>query len=242
MPNWPASNQALNPFVLVQVANCTKLDAEIDSSNLHWLSDSELARYQAMTSAPRKNQFLSGHYLLRKMASRGFGNQPHDWTYYQDAENLRRLKCSTNSRQQLFVSISHSGVWIVAAISDAPIGIDIETFSRQRDFIAIANHVFSAAEISFLESCNAEALKQNFYLHWTLKESVAKQYGVGLKFEISRIQSPILVSEGEQANMQSWQCPDYVIALASKASSKVETHGVCESAKHQRWKNISSGK
>ena len=240
MLNWPANNQGSNQFAVIEVVNSGELAAEFDSRNLHWLSDSELARYQAMTSVPRKNQFLSGHYLIRKMASRGFGNQPHDWTYYQDAENLRRLKCSDDSPQALFVSISHSADWIVAAISDAPIGIDIETFSRQRDFIAIANHVFSAVEVSFLKSCNAEALRQNFYLHWTLKESVAKQYGAGLKFEISRIQSPILVSEGEQGNLQSWQCPDYVIALASDVSTKVVTHGVCESAKHQCWKNIAS--
>jgi len=242
MPNWPANNQVLNQFARVQVANTAELDAEFDSGDLHWLSDSELARYQAITSVPRKIQYLSGHYLLRKMASRVFGNKSHDWTYYQDAKNLRRLKCSNDSRQELFVSISHSGVWIVAAISDAPIGIDIETFSKQRDFIAIANHVFSAAEISFLESCNSKALKKNFYLHWTLKESVAKQYGAGLKFEISRNQSPVLASESEQANIQSWHCPDYVIALASEVSSKVETLGVCENAKHQRWKNVSSGK
>ena len=194
MLNWPANNQGSNQFAIVQVVNSGELAIEFDSRNLHWLTDSERARYQAMTSAPRKNQFLSGHYLLRKMASRGFGNQLHDWNYYQDAENLRRLKCSDDSAPALFVSISHSADWIVAAISDAPICIDIETFSRQRDFIAIANHVFSAAEISFLESCNAEALKQNFYLHWTLKESVAKQYAAGLKFEISRIQTPIGVS------------------------------------------------
>jgi phosphopantetheine--protein transferase-like protein len=175
------------------------------------------------------------------MASRVFNNLPHDWTYYQDAENRRRLKCAADSPQELFVSISHSGDWIAAAISDAPIGIDIETFSKQRDFIAIATHVFSAAEICFLKSCDAEELKQNFYLHWTLKESVAKQDGAGLKFEMSRIQSPVLVSEGEQASIQSWQCPDYVVALASEVPVKVEIHGLCDNAKHQRWKNIPSG-
>lgn len=239
MPNWLANNQALNQLAAVQVVNSSELSLEFDSSNLHWLTDSELARYQGITLPRRKDQFLAGHYLIRKMASRVSENLPHDWAYYQDAENQRRLKCTTDSRQELFVSISHSDDWITAAISDSPIGIDIETFSKQRDFIAIARHVFSAAEISFLKSCNAEELKRNFYLHWTLKESAAKQYGVGLKFEISRAQSSVLVSEDEQASIQSWQCPDYVIALASVVPSKVEIHGLCGNAKHQRWKNIS---
>ncbi len=240
MPHWPANNQGLNQLALVQIANTGELNAEFDSSNLYWLSDGELARYESITSSNRKLQFLSGHYLIRRMASRVFHNLPHDWTYYQDAENLRRLKCNADSRQEVFVSISHSGDYISAAISSAPIGIDIETFSKQRDFIAIASHVFSAAEISFLKSCNAEDLKRNFYLHWTLKESAAKQYGVGLKFEVSRAQSPVLVSEGEHANVQSWQCPDYVIALASEVAMNIETQGLPDNARHQSWKNISS--
>jgi len=240
MQNWPANKQPLKQLAVVQVANSRELNPEFDSSNLDWLSDSELARYPIITSSHRKSQFLAGHYLVRKMASRVFNNPLSDWTYYQDADHMRRLKCNKASQSELYVSISHSGDWIVAAISHAPIGIDIETFSKQRDFIAIARHVFSAAEISYLHSCRSEELKQNFYLYWTLKESAAKQYGVGLKFEISRSQSPLLVSGLEQAHMQTWQCQDYVIALASEVSTQVETHGLYENVKHQAWKNIPS--
>ena len=240
MQNWPANKQPLKQLAVVQVANSRELNTEFDSINLDWLSDGELARYQNITSLLRKSQFLAGHYLVRKMASRAFNNPLSDWTYCQDADRMRRLRCNKDAQSELYVSISHSGNWIAAAISHAPIGIDIETFSKQRDFIAIANHVFSAAEISYLDSCRSEDLKQNFYLYWTLKESAAKQYGVGLKFEISRSQSPLLVSGLEQAHMQTWQCQHYVIALTSEVSTQVETHGLNENAKHQAWKNIPS--
>lgn len=240
MPNWPTNKHALDQIAVLQVATISKLNAELAEGNLDWLSESEQARYQAMTSPSRKSQYLAGHYLLRKLASRIYKNQPTSWTYYQDAEKLRRLKSDQTPHSDLYVSISHSGDYISAGISTTPIGIDIETFSKQRDFVAIATHVFSAAEISFLKSCDAEALKQNFYLHWTLKECAAKQYGAGLKFEISRIQSPVLVSEGSHGSMQSWQCPDYVIAMACDVSVKIEIYGLCDNAKHQRWKNIPS--
>ena len=241
MPNLPVNNHGSNKFALVQGASIRELDGDFNASNLEWLTDAELARYQSITSSSRKQQFLAGHFLVRKMASNVFKNLPHDWTYFQDAESLRRLKGNTDSLPELFVSISHSGEWIAAAISDAPIGIDIETFSKQRDFIAIAKHVFSNPEICHLKFCDDEELKQNFYLYWTLKECVAKQYGTGLKFERSRLESPVLVYEGDQASMQSWQCPDYVIALASEALLKVETQGLCDNAKHQSWKNTASG-
>ena len=240
MQNLPANNQELNQFAVVQVATVGELHAELDCASLNWLSDCELARYQSITSLNRKRQFLAGHFLIRKIASRVFSNLPRDFTFYRDAQNLRRLKCNITAEPELYVSISHSGDWIAAAISHAPIGIDIETFSKQRDFIAIAKHVFSAAEVSCLESCCNEDLKKTFYLYWTLKESAAKQYGVGLKFEISRNQSPVLVSGLDQADLQTWQCQHYVIALASEVTSRIETHGLNQSAKHQTWKNIRS--
>ena len=93
-------------------------------------------------------------------------------------------------------------------------------------------------ETSLLKSSAPDELNRQFYLYWTLKECVAKQYGDGLKFEISRLQSPVLVSDGELAHMRSWQCPDYVIALASDDSTDVEILGACDKAKHQAWKNI----
>lgn len=241
MQNLSANNQGPNQFGVVQVATMGELYTELDSACLNWLSDCELARYQSITSSNRKQQFLAGHFLVRKMASHVFTNLPHDLTYYRDAQNLRRLKCNIAARPELYVSISHSGDWIAAAISHAPIGIDIETFDKQRDFIAIAKHVFSAAEIGCLESCCNEELKETFYLYWTLKESAAKQYGVGLKFEISRSQSPVLVSGLDQAHLQTWQCQHYVIALASEVSTQIETHGLNQSVKYQSWKNIRSG-
>ena len=165
MQNLPANNQELNQFAVVQVATVGELHAELDCASLNWLSDCELARYQSITSLNRKRQFLAGHFLIRKIASRVFSNLPRDFTFYRDAQNLRRLKCNIAAQPDLYVSISHSGDWIAAAISHAPIGIDIETFSKQRDFIAIAKHVFSAAEVSCLESCCNEDLKKTFYLY-----------------------------------------------------------------------------
>lgn len=238
MQNWPASKQPLKPLAVVQVANSRELCPEFDSSNLDWLSDSELARYQRITSSLRKRQFLAGHYLVRKMASRNFGNPLRDWTYYQDADQMRRLKCNVASQPALYVSISHSADWIAAAISHAPIGIDIETFGKQRDFIAIAGHVFSESETSLLKSLAADQLDRQFYLYWTLKESVAKQHGAGLKFEVSRAHSFITAAASE-ALIFSWQCPEYVLALAGALNSHIEAFGLCEGSKQQQWKNIS---
>lgn len=238
MPNWLINDPSISPLSAVQVAKISDLIGILDEGDLHWLTDSELARYRAISSKLRKQQFLAGHYLVRKMASRIFNNAIESWDYYQDADSLRCLKYTQESLPGLFISISHSGEWIAAAISHVPIGIDIETFGKQRDFIAIASHVFSESETSLLKSLAPDQLNRQFYLYWTLKESVAKQHGAGLKFEVSRANSFIPAAASE-ALIFSWQCPEYVLALAGTSNSHIETFGLCKGSKQQQWKNIS---
>jgi 4'-phosphopantetheinyl transferase len=218
----------------LQIAQTNALLNEISHGDTAWLTQEELARYQAISQVLRKKQFLAGHYLVRKIASGIFKNQFYDWTYFQDVGGLRRLKYSDNS-SALYVSISHSGEWIAAAVSQTPVGIDIENFGKQRDFIAIANHVFSVTEIEHLKSCSAEELKPNFYLYWTLKECAAKQHGHGLKFETSRMNTPQLASELEQASMQSWQCPDYVVSMSNQSVDDININGLADDFQLKRW-------
>ena len=205
-----------------------------------WLTEDELARYQSISSASRKMQFLAGHFLVRKMASRLYANHIDDWIYFVDADNQRRLKCTQSEIPMACVSLSHSGDWIAAGISGAAIGIDIETYSKQRDFIAIASHVFSESETRFLKTLAPDQLTRQFYLHWTLKESVAKQYGAGLKFEVSRSQSFIAAAEPAEASIFSWQCPEYVLAMAGEPNRDINTFGLCEPVEKLCWNNISA--
>ncbi|MGH8105198.1 MAG: 4'-phosphopantetheinyl transferase family protein, partial [Arenimonas sp.] len=152
----------------------------------------------------------------------------------------RRLKCRLTGLPELYVSLSHSGDWIAAAISVSAIGIDIETYGKQRDFIAIASHVFSEPETSLLKSLAPDRLNRQFYLYWTLKECVAKQYGDGLKFEVSRAHTFIPATEPVKATIFSWQCPEYVLALAGKANLDIETVGLCQPAEQLRWQNVAA--
>lgn len=211
---------------------------ELDTDNLHWLTDDEVSRHQSISSAQRKRQFLAGHFLARKMAAHLYGNSIEDWVYGVDDSNQRFLKCRTPGVLPLYVSLSHSGGWIAAAISDSAIGIDIETYGKQRDFIAIASHVFSEAETNLLKSLPPDQLNRQFYLYWTLKESVAKQFGDGLKFEVSRAHSLFHAVSREVASIFSWQCPEFVLAMAGKPSLDIEILGLCEPVEQHCWNSL----
>lgn len=84
---------------------------------------------------------------------------------------------------ELHFNNSHSGQWVVCAISDSPVGIDVEKV-RDIDF-NIGEHCFSEKEYLDLSAQTAEAKLDYFYDLWTLKESYIKAVGLGLSLPLS---------------------------------------------------------
>lgn len=95
----------------------------------------------------------------------------------------KKLEFSTNEFGKPFLinnpdihfNISHAGHYIVCALSDGLVGIDIELI-RPID-IAIAKRFFSPDEATYILNGNQEKL---FYEVWTKKESHIKWDGKGL--------------------------------------------------------------
>lgn len=73
-------------------------------------------------------------------------------------------------------NISHSGHYIACAISDEPVGIDIEIF-KSAD-LKIAERFFAPDETQYVREANSI---YRFYEIWTKKESRIKWEGVGLR-------------------------------------------------------------
>lgn len=240
MAAWPVNFLSGNPISMLQIIGIHDLDSEFDRNNTDWLSDGEKCRYQSINAANRKQQYIAGHYLVRKMAARILGNAAQDWDYVEDSHGLRLLKSRREGLPAPYLSISHSGEWVVAGLSLFPIGVDIENCHTDRDFIAIAEHVFSPLEVEILKACKAADLKSTFYLYWTLKECLAKQSGIGLRFDVSRSQSAIPEPNVESSSLRSWQCSDFVIAAACQPNTTFEASGLCNDVKLQAWSASSS--
>lgn len=79
-----------------------------------------------------------------------------------------------------FISVSHSGVWAVLAVSEAEVGVDIEQMREGRDFRGIARKAFAleARDCGHADSCAADC--RAFYRMWTIKESYVKLLGASL--------------------------------------------------------------
>jgi len=84
--------------------------------------------------------------------------------------------------KNLDFNISHSGNWIVLAISkDNRVGIDIEKISPIN--ISIFENYFTKQDFKYLNG-RKDHLLENFYKIWTLKESFIKLNGKGLSYPL----------------------------------------------------------
>ncbi|WP_277375856.1 4'-phosphopantetheinyl transferase family protein [Paenibacillus polymyxa] len=121
-------------------------------------------------------------------------------------------------------NVSHSGKWVVCAVDDHPLGIDIEQL-RPIDF-EVGRVCFSDTEYDALMQQDAESRLSYFYDLWTLKESFVKAEGQGLtlplksfSFELEARPSIGFTTEGfttEYCHFKQYELdPDYKMAVCA---------------------------
>lgn len=76
-------------------------------------------------------------------------------------------------------SLSHSGDYILLAVSDREIGADIQE-KQPKDFVKLANRFFAPEEAQYMETLKPEVQQDYFYHLWTAKEACTKLLGDAL--------------------------------------------------------------
>ncbi len=138
-----------------------------------------------LTQLPPDRREEARHFRRDSDAARCVGT----WILLRDAfagegVNIDALPLRRNAHgkpffeDQLEFSISHAGPFAAAAISDDPVGVDIE---EARCKLSVARHFFSASETEAANARSGEA--QQLYLQrlWVAKEAFVKAIGTGLK-------------------------------------------------------------
>lgn len=74
-------------------------------------------------------------------------------------------------------SLSHAGRYVALALSDDPVGVDIEA---ERCTMEIARHFFAPAEIRGAEAMTGEDRRRYLQRLWVAKEAFIKAIGTGL--------------------------------------------------------------
>ncbi|WP_413628185.1 4'-phosphopantetheinyl transferase superfamily protein [Fructilactobacillus vespulae] len=77
-----------------------------------------------------------------------------------------------------FFNISHSDQLVTVAISDQPLGIDIEKIKPKS--LQHLKKAFTVAELGYLNQLKEPRKSEQVLRLWTIKEAVLKEVGVGL--------------------------------------------------------------
>lgn len=129
------------------------------------------------------------------------------------------------SEPNLHFSLSHSANWAVCAVSDHPVGVDIERCEPgRRD---VASRFFHKEEVRYLNTLLPSARDDAFYKLWTLKESFVKSTGRGLdlplrSFRIDIHRMPPRLDCDEVSGSYSLFLPEFTADRAYRLAICVE--------------------
>lgn len=83
-------------------------------------------------------------------------------------------------------NLSHSGDYVICAVSEKPVGCDIEKIKEAPK--QVEKRAFSPEENSYLKSFSGDAYNREFFHLWTKKESFLKMKGIGIRVPLQTLE------------------------------------------------------
>lgn len=104
-------------------------------------------------------------------------------------------------------NLSHSGDLVAYAVSDQPVGIDVEQV-RSMDVAGIIQRFFAPGEFAAWQKLPLAEQELAFFRTWTVKEAYLKAIGTGLHTPLSEVEvsinqdSPVILQAPDRENWQ----------------------------------------
>ncbi|MHC1778408.1 MAG: 4'-phosphopantetheinyl transferase superfamily protein [Lentimicrobium sp.] len=123
---------------------------------------------------------LLGEVLVRHLISEINGTKLPEHPFTTGEKG----KPAPEGYQGIHFNISHSGRWVVVALSTDIVGVDVERMRKVPE--GVAHRFFSEAENKMLQNATDDDQKADiFFTLWTIKESFLKAIGKGLTKSLS---------------------------------------------------------
>ena len=180
-----------NDSVWVGLSRCSSITHEQAESYGRLLSSAELARNQRYRFARDRHRDLVARALLRSALGGLLDTRPEDVEFEIGAKGKPHLKDKSEPQRAIdqpalpFFNLSHSADWVVLAVANFPVGIDIEFTQRKNNVLAIARNYFFGREVEQLFSLPFDQQRERFFDYWTLKEAYMKARGEGIALGLS---------------------------------------------------------
>lgn len=192
---------------------------------------SERRRYLEL-SWPRRDDFLVGRLLLRRLGAARFSIEPGCVRVSPTATGSIVVEGVTGS---MYASISHDARAVAVAISSEPIGLDVASYARRRE--RQARRFFHPAEERWLRDLSDREGARARATLWAIKEAICKSDGEGLRFPLPSVSVPLRGS-GISGGVQ-WHAEDlgtHVLALSSQDGAVTDFSYV---VRRLRWPELS---
>ncbi len=152
------------------------------------LDEIEQGRYSGYRREIDQRRFLTGRALIRGVAASRLAVPAS--TVSLDASCFDCGKPHGKPRvvgSSLEVSVSHSGDWVVLAVTDGtPVGVDVEEL-RAAEVDGLAGVAFSPEELTTFETVSPSDRRGAFFTYWARKEAVLKATGKGMSVPMSQL-------------------------------------------------------
>lgn len=145
------------------------------------LTNNELETAMRFRYTKDQQRSISGKYICRTVLAQFLDTPPAQIEFGFSLYKKPVIK-------GIEFNISHSGDYILFAVSPVPVGIDVEFISADFPYQHIIPGHFNTAETAFIcEGGTAELL--NFYTLWTRKEAILKATAEGLVDKLNEVES-----------------------------------------------------
>lgn len=148
--------------------------AEFQDTLLRYLPEAGRMRVRDRQNLTSKLHTVAGELLARYSVKQYLGNAD------QEIELVfgEKGKPHIANLSHVHFNISHSGNYVVCAVSSKELGVDVERIRKVN--LRIAERFFSQPEIDDLMALDEDKRMQYFISLWTIKESYLKAIGRGL--------------------------------------------------------------
>lgn len=179
-PDWPSitlqqiKDKAVTGTLILRLS--IRDNQQYLSTAKQLLPETEQLRANRFIQQDDQLRFVLGRSLLRSVLSLYIQRSVTEVCLVYNAYGKPVLPA--HSPVKMHFNISHSGDYVLMALSDAPVGIDTEHLIAGFAYQEFVSTVFSTAEIKAIRQ--ASVPYETFYLFWTRKEAFLKNRGCGL--------------------------------------------------------------
>ncbi|ANZ57796.1 phosphopantetheinyl transferase [Fructilactobacillus lindneri] len=173
--------------------------------------------YQArgIEDQPKKQQTIVGKMLLAKLLE-----LPIEQVLENDGIDFGKHGKPYFKDQNIYFNISHSNNLVLVAISDQPLGIDLEKI-KPLSLDRLSN-AFTVGELAYLNKFKEPRKSEQILRLWTIKEAVLKDLGIGLSGKPKSIAVTVPRMDVAERDGQQFKIdflgvdPQYIGTMASK--------------------------